>query len=291
MKNVLVLGGTSFFGRELVQLLLDHKYSVTIFSRGNKTPEFNGNVEWVHGDRFKREDLKKLANKSFDLAFDQIGFCSQDALLIVEELGTQIKKLVFTSSQSVYGIDNNLKESLLDPLTYKLIIGPREQFDYGEGKRQAEAFYFQNSPFQIAIARPSIVIGPNDLSGRFKFHVDKIARGAEFHLPNPQAKISALRSDDAAKGLLAIAERSEDREVFNLCSTNIVLQELMRTIANAIEGRINYTSTTTDEKFSPYGINEDWWMNRTKIETLLNSTHQDFLDYITQLAIHYENNS
>jgi len=291
MKQALVLGGTSFFGRELVQLLLNQNYSVTLFSRGQKNPEFDGELEWIHGNRSNPSDIKKLSHKNYDIAFDQIGFCSQDAQVLVEEIGSKIQKLVFTSSQSIYPMGPALLESSLDPSSYPMIIGPREQFDYGEGKRQAEAYYFQKSPFKVAIARPSIVIGPNDHSGRFKFHVDKIGRGKEFHLPNPQAKFSVLRSSDAALGLLAIGEDKAERTVTNFSTTTVVLQEFMRTIANAIEGRIKYSENSSGDHFSPYGVNEDWWMDRTKIEKIIKVTHNEFLDYVTELAMAYENDS
>ncbi len=38
--KILMIGGTSFFGKEIVELALDAGHEVTIFSRGNARPDF-----------------------------------------------------------------------------------------------------------------------------------------------------------------------------------------------------------------------------------------------------------
>lgn len=47
MKNILILGGTRFFGKRLVRLLLDEGFKVTIATRGNTSDEFGDQVERI----------------------------------------------------------------------------------------------------------------------------------------------------------------------------------------------------------------------------------------------------
>jgi nucleoside-diphosphate-sugar epimerase len=43
MKNILVLGGTRFFGRKLVELLIDDGHHVSILTRGQSGSPFGDN--------------------------------------------------------------------------------------------------------------------------------------------------------------------------------------------------------------------------------------------------------
>ena len=66
MKNVLVMGGTSFAGKSLVRELLRQDCQVTVATRGQAKVAFGGSVEWV---RFERTDLDSMAT-----AFSSINF-------------------------------------------------------------------------------------------------------------------------------------------------------------------------------------------------------------------------
>ncbi|GAB4017822.1 MAG: NAD-dependent epimerase/dehydratase family protein [Bdellovibrio sp.] len=290
MKKILVLGGTSFFGRELVQRLINNNHSVTIFSRGRKTPFFDSDPKFIIGDRKNLQDLKKIDFSGFDIVFDQIGFCADDSKLLVDAIGNAQPHLVFTSSQSVYNAGENLKEDALDPNSHRYDLGNYESQDYGEAKRQAEAYYFQKANFPVSIIRPSIVFGPDDKTGRFQFHVNKISRGKPFFLPNRDAKISMLYSKDAAKALEYIGLNPQERQVYNLSTGELSLQKVMRAIANGIEGKINLLSSPSPELYSPYGATSDWWMNREKIKSILPRTEQDLIKLIEETAIYEDNN-
>ena len=50
MKNILVLGGTRFFGRKLVDLLVEDGHKVTILTRGQSGNPFGDKVEHLTAD-------------------------------------------------------------------------------------------------------------------------------------------------------------------------------------------------------------------------------------------------
>ena len=78
MKNILVMGGTSFAGKALVRELLRQDFHVTVATRGQAKVAFEGSVEWV---QFERTDLDSMvtafSGKAYDVVFDQIGYCGR----------------------------------------------------------------------------------------------------------------------------------------------------------------------------------------------------------------------
>ena len=50
MKKVLVLGGTQFFGKKAVELMLEKEWLVTIATRGNKAHPFGDRVDHIQLD-------------------------------------------------------------------------------------------------------------------------------------------------------------------------------------------------------------------------------------------------
>lgn len=59
--NILIIGGTKFLGRHLIDAALQNNHNVTLFNRGRNYSEDDiENVEQIHGDR--NSDLEKLGN-------------------------------------------------------------------------------------------------------------------------------------------------------------------------------------------------------------------------------------
>ncbi len=56
--KILVVGGTRFFGIPMVNALLAAGHDVTIASRGNVLPEFDGEVKYLVMDRMNSESVK-----------------------------------------------------------------------------------------------------------------------------------------------------------------------------------------------------------------------------------------
>ena len=70
--QILILGGTVFLGRHLVEAALARGHDVTLFNRGQHNPELFPQVEKLRGDR--DGDLAALAGRRFDAAIDTSGY-------------------------------------------------------------------------------------------------------------------------------------------------------------------------------------------------------------------------
>ncbi|MGL4610128.1 MAG: NAD-dependent epimerase/dehydratase family protein [Trueperaceae bacterium] len=95
--KILVIGGTYFVGRHLVQKALAQGHEVTLFNRGKKANVFP-NVEQLHSDRDK--DVSVLKDKSFDAVIDTCAYIPRHVEMLTDVLDT--KRFVFISTISVY---------------------------------------------------------------------------------------------------------------------------------------------------------------------------------------------
>ncbi len=199
--NALVMGGTKFFGRDLVRCLLEERCRVTLATRGRTVDPFGADVERVV---FDRTDCAIMADafssRRFDIVFDQIAFEPKEIEDACRVFHGRIGHYVFTSSGSVYAPQGpRLKEEDFDPAAIRLDDGREAPFDYAEGKRRAEAALVQRATFPVAAARLSIVLGPDDPTGRFQFHVDRVRRDEPIVVPRSCGRLSFVSAAEAGR--------------------------------------------------------------------------------------------
>ncbi|MEM7103133.1 MAG: hypothetical protein AAF502_08395 [Bacteroidota bacterium] len=69
-KEILILGGSQFMGRMLVeQLLAEGKYEITLFNRGKTNPDLFPDVKRIIGDR-ETEDSRRILRKWWEAIID-----------------------------------------------------------------------------------------------------------------------------------------------------------------------------------------------------------------------------
>jgi nucleoside-diphosphate-sugar epimerase len=208
--RVLVLGGTRFFGRRLVELLLDAGHAVSVATRGRAADGLGERVERITVDRDDAEALRAaLAAGSWDLVYDQIGYSSRNASALLAALGERTRQLIFTSTGAVYERTGRpLTEPEFDPTSYPIREVGSDDVPYGEGKRLAEAVLFQRAPFPVAALRFPVVIGRNDYTARMTSFIERVRTGQEIRVDDTERLVSYITEDDAARQLLwAGAER------------------------------------------------------------------------------------
>ncbi len=173
--NILIIGGTNFLGRYIVESALANGHSVTLFNRGQHNPELFPNVEKLRGDR--NTDLSALRGHSFDAVVDVCGYTPQQMQLIADALGCDVQHYVFVSSISAYGSR--------PPFTSYDESAPLAKGDkgYGEEKARAEEAIEVRYRNRVAIVRPGLIVGPHDPTGRFVYWPTRLARGGDVLAP------------------------------------------------------------------------------------------------------------
>ncbi|WP_342560368.1 NAD-dependent epimerase/dehydratase family protein [Psychrobacillus sp. FSL W7-1457] len=283
MKKVLVLGGTRFFGVHLVEALLNEGIEVTVATRGNTAHVFSKKVNHMVIDRSSLlADKEKLQSEKWDVVFDQICYASRDALDAVEVFNGHTKKYVLTSSKSVYEGKELSREEDFIPEKHSIVMGTSENFTYAEGKRQAEAVFFQHAEFPVAAVRPPIVIGEHDYTNRMKYYVGKIMSGEEIHLVNSDAYIDFISEEEIGQFLAWIGLSTFTGAVNATSNGKIKLQDLVQLIEAVAGKEARISLKPIEGEDSPYNLSKTWLMSNERAKSL-GYSFQDLHDYLPKL--------
>jgi 2'-hydroxyisoflavone reductase len=187
--RVLVVGGTRFVGRHIVQALLDADHEVTLFHRGSGADDPFPKAEHRHGNR--DGDLAALAEGSWDATVDVSAYVPRQVRALGEALGRaggRGGQYLYISSISAYatpeepGITESAAlEVLLDQETET--VTPET---YGGLKASSEYAAVETFGADTLLVRPTYVVGPYDTTGRFTYWARRLAEGGEVLAAGPQ---------------------------------------------------------------------------------------------------------
>ncbi|GKU77438.1 NAD-dependent epimerase/dehydratase family protein [Paenibacillus sp. L3-i20] len=266
LKKILVLGGTRFFGKRLVEQLLNEGHDVTIATRGNNDDSFGQSVTRIKVDRTDSTALKlALGTSSFDVVYDNICYKPQDAEEAVKLFADRVGQYILTSSGSVYTFgEQRLVESDFDPYHYALPPAYEQDIDYAEAKRLVEAVFMQKASFPVAAVRFPIVLGHDDYTRRLHFHIEHVQQELPIGIPNLDAKMTYIRSDEAA-ALLAWLGQTDLKGPFNASSHGeLSLREILEMLTQETGKHPRITDEVNEKNSSPFGIPEPFMLDITK---------------------------
>jgi len=204
--QLLVLGGTKFLGRHVVDAALARGDEVTIFTRGQTNPELFPEVEHLTGDR--DGSLDALAARSWDGVIDTSGYVPRIVRQSAELLRDAVGRYVFISSISVYAdpsvplTEGSPLDLLEDPFTEEVMA------HYGALKAACEAVVDDVYGERGTNVRAGLIVGPHDPTDRFTYWPRRLAEGGEVLAPGrPDRPVQVIDARDLAAFLLVLAER------------------------------------------------------------------------------------
>ncbi len=205
--DLLILGGTRFLGRHLVEAALERGHRVTLFNRGVSGPELFPDVERLVGDR--DGELSALQGRRWDAAIDTCGYVPRLVRASAGLLANAVDRYVFVSSISVYsepvapGADEEaLVEELPDP-SVEEVTGET----YGGLKVLCERAAEEEMPGRVLNVRPGLIVGPHDPTDRFTYWPRRISRGSEVLAPDgPELPVQFIDARDLAGWTIDMCE-------------------------------------------------------------------------------------
>lgn len=266
MKKILVIGGTRFFGKKLVEQCIAKGHQVTIITRGHTEQPFKQQVEHIIVDRTDQQALKQaVVNRDFDVVYDNICYSPNEAQQFCEIFNGHIGKLVFTSTMSTYEMDGIEKtEEDFNPYDYPIQFGDTADFSYGEGKRLAEAVLYKEATFPVATVRFPIVMGLDDYTRRLHFHIEHVLQQKPMGFSNMEAEMSFITADEAATFLLFIGLSNLEGPYNATANGTVSLQALIALVEEATGQHAKISLLGDSTSRSPYAISQSWYMSNAK---------------------------
>lgn len=282
LKKIFITGGAGYVGAMLTPYLASKGYDVTVFDLmiyGENVINDDKKITKIKGDIRDVDKLKEamighdavihLACISNDPSFElnpnlgkSINLDAFEPMLIVaREVG--IKRFIYASSSSVYGIKNetNVHEDMsLEPLT-----------DYSKFKGECEAILkkYNSKNFVTTTLRPATVCGYSNRQ-RLDVVVNILSNLAYYNRKITIFGGSQLRPNIHIKDMIRAYElmliASNDKianEIFNVGFENHSVKELAETVKDVIGEDVKMISTPTDD-------NRSYHISSKKINVILN---------------------
>ena len=285
--KILITGGAGYVGSALVPKLLEENYSVTVLDLmiyGQDVLDDHKDLKLIKGDIRNTDLLKQiipghdfvihLACISNDPSFElnpslgkSINLDSFEPLVLISKKNG-IKKFIYASSSSVYGVKNekNVNESMsLEPLT-----------DYSKFKAECEKTLnkYSDDKFSVTTIRPATVCGyarrqrldviVNILTNFAYFKREIQIFGGNQLRPN-------IHINDMVRSYIEVLKANKskiNKEIFNVGSTNHSVSEIADTVKKNIGKDISLNKIKSDDIRS-YHISSEKIKKVLKFETKL----------------------
>lgn len=206
--RLLVLGGTVFVGKHIVEAALGLGHAVTIFHRGRTPASFGGPVEEVLGDR--DSDLIDLRHQQWDAAIDVSGYVPRIVRRSATALENSVSHYTFVSTVSVYADAAAIGQDETAEVQRRQILTEEVTGEtYGPLKVACEDVVREVWKDRALFVRPGLVAGPGDPTDRFTWWpralADASARGEVLAPSGPDVPVQAIDVRDMAAWIVKMA--------------------------------------------------------------------------------------
>ena len=178
--KILVMGGTRFVGKSLVEKLINQNHDIDLFTRGNR-PHLKG-TNLIKGDRNIIENFVKIKNNEYDYIFDISGRELNQTKILLDNIKDNFKRYIYVSSAGVYKNLNELPLIENDPV---------DKNSRHKGKFETENWLKQNKvPFTSF--RPTYIYGPNNYNKIENWFFERIINFKTIPIPGDGNLITQL---------------------------------------------------------------------------------------------------
>ncbi|KRD00755.1 MULTISPECIES: NAD-dependent epimerase/dehydratase family protein [unclassified Streptomyces] len=181
--RLLVLGGTEFAGRAVVEAALGRGWEVTVLNRGRQAPV--PGARSLTGDRTAPGGLAALADGDWDAVVDTWSAAPRAVHETARLLRGRARRYVYVSSCSVYAWAPPAGYAEDAPLVQGA-APDAEQSEYVKDKRGGELAVVDAFGADASVlVRAGLILGPYENVGRLPWWLTRIARGGPVLAPGP----------------------------------------------------------------------------------------------------------
>jgi nucleoside-diphosphate-sugar epimerase len=237
--NTLILGGSTFVGRRMVDLLVSSGHGVTVLNRGRTASDLPDGVSRLVGDRTSTASMRTaLEGTEWDAVIDVSGFVMAAGGGEFEELlallDGRVGAYVFVSSIMAYA------PSGLMPWQEDAPVTADPATTYGGFKAHAERALLERhaaTGFPGSVARPAAIYGPdNNIHDMETAMFLRLRRGLPVLLPHEGLVTTSYgHVDDLCRNLLEMAQLpAAAGEVVNITGGGASARAFTQTLAEIV---------------------------------------------------------
>jgi nucleoside-diphosphate-sugar epimerase len=237
--NTLILGGSTFVGRRMVDLLVAEGHAVTVLNRGRTTSDLPAGVSRIVGDRTSTPSMQAaLEGTEWDAVIDVSGFVMAAGGGEFEELlgllDGRVGAYVFVSSIMAYEPSGLMPWLESAPTTSDPVT------TYGGFKAHAERAVQERhaaTGFPGSIARPAAIYGPaNNIHDMETAMFLRLRRGLPILLPHEGLVTTSYgHVDDLCRNLLELSQApAAHGEVVNVTGEGLSSRGFVELLAGIV---------------------------------------------------------
>jgi len=195
--RILILGGTAFVGRAIVEDALRTGAEVTLFGRGKTGTDLFPGVARLIGDR-DTGDYAALRSGRWDAVVDASGYVPRHVNQAMNALGDRVGRYLFISSHAVY---QDVEPCSTEDTPRRQPVRDTEDLrNYGPLKVACEDDVLARYGSRATIVRPGKVAGPHDWQDGLTYWVRRAAQGGRLAVPgDPRQPVQVTDSRDLAR--------------------------------------------------------------------------------------------
>ncbi len=226
MKKLLILGGTQFIGRNLIERIIEmEELDITLFNRQETLANLFPEIKKIKGDR-NTNDISRISKENWDFIIDISCYYPDSLHNTLKYLNNGIRKYIFISTCSVY--DNDRNKNYLNDEKAKLKkcnVNQRQDRNsdtYANRKAECERI-LKSSGVNYLILRPSLVYGKYDYTDRFYYWLYQIKHHKVLLLPdNGESKFSLTYVSDLVGSIVEVLFSNIENNIYNVVSYPII---------------------------------------------------------------------
>lgn len=243
--TILILGGTSFVGRHIVNEALQQGHTVTLAHRGQTNADLFPDCEHLHFDRLG--EWPDLGDRRWDAVVDTSAYVPRALTLAAEALRGRADRYLFISTISVYDVIGQATLDESSPVFAELETETEtvDSQTYGPLKVACERVGREAWGDAFIIIRPGIVVGRWDPTNRFEHWVRQVAAGGEVPVPERlDQPVQHIDGGDLAR--LCLARLAGRGGVWNAAGDETTFGAMLEGIRAALGVETTWVPTATE---------------------------------------------
>lgn len=234
MKKLLIIGGTRFVGRNLLEKLIHNHphYSVTLFNRGITNPHLFPEINKIFGDRKNIEDISKIATTFWDCIIDISGYWP-DAL--EQQLNIHkgnFDKYIYISTCSHYVFHPNHPHLIHEDEPTVTCTEEEKHSEglqyYNQKKAECERILLETID-NLIILRPGLIIGKYDSTDRLYYWLHKVFSQEKILLAEAcKNAISFTYVADLVNIITYFIENTGKHKIYNASSYKAAIEDFVQ---------------------------------------------------------------